>query len=148
VTVAVIVATSLLTGILVGVALSVAKLISTFSHLNVRLEESPRENRTVLHLEGAATFVRLPKLAAALEAVPPNTELHVHLEELTYIDHACLALLINWKKQHESTGGSLVVDWASLTARFRGPAGQGRRDWRSETGHKAQLSLRRAASGS
>jgi hypothetical protein len=45
--------------------------------------------------------------------------LHVHFEHLEYIDHACLDLLMNWEKQHESTGGSLVIDWDSLTARFR-----------------------------
>jgi hypothetical protein len=42
----------------------------------------------------------------------------VHLEELTYIDHACLELLTNWEKQHQSTGGSLNIDWQSLTSRF------------------------------
>ena len=46
-----------------------------------------------LYLEGAATFLRLPKLAAALEAVPANRELHVHFDHLDYIDHACLDLL-------------------------------------------------------
>ena len=26
---------------------------------------------------------------------------------------------MNWAKQHEATGGSLVIDWESLHARFR-----------------------------
>jgi MFS superfamily sulfate permease-like transporter len=112
-----IVFTDLLQGVAVGMALAMLKLLWTFSHLAIRTEHV--DGRTILHLEGAATFIRLPKLAAALEAVPANTELHVHLEELTYIDHACLELLINWEKQHETTGGSLVVDWDTLTARFR-----------------------------
>ena len=112
-------ATDLLTGVLVGIGLSVLKLLYTFSHLDVRLEDDPDGGRTVLYLEGAATFIRLPKLAAALETVPPNAELHVHFEQLSYIDHACLDLLMNWEKQHEATGGSLVIDWESLTACFR-----------------------------
>ena len=62
---------------------------------------------------------RLPRLAAALESVPPGAELHVHFEELSYIDHACLDLLMNWEKQHDATGGSLVIDWETLEARFR-----------------------------
>jgi MFS superfamily sulfate permease-like transporter len=118
-TVAVIVGKDLLTGVIVGIVLSVVKLVYTFSHLNVRLETVPEEGRTILYLEGAATFIRLPKLAATLEMVPPNTELHVHFEELTYIDHACLNLLMNWERQHEATGGRLVVDWESLTACFK-----------------------------
>ena len=72
-----------------------------------------------MFLRGSATVIRLPRLAKRLERVPANTELHVHLEELDYIDHACLELLANWEKQHEMTGGKLYVDWASLQARFR-----------------------------
>jgi MFS superfamily sulfate permease-like transporter len=115
-----IVATDLLTGVVAGVVLSAVKLLYTFSHLAIRLEEDAERGRTVMHLEGAATFIRLPKLAAALEKVPATTELHVHMERLSYIDHACLDLLMNWEKQHEATGGSLVIDWDSLTARFHG----------------------------
>jgi MFS superfamily sulfate permease-like transporter len=125
ITVIAIVVEDLLTGVIVGFALSILKLLVTFSHLNVRIEDEPRRNRTALYLEGAATFLRLPRLAAKLEAVPVGRELHVHFEKLDYIDHACLNLLINWEKQHAATGGSLVIDWDSLTARFRHPSGNG-----------------------
>lgn len=118
-TVVTIVTTDLLSGVLTGIALSVVKLLYTFSHLAIHLEKDPQQSRTVLYLEGAATFIRLPKLAAALEQVPANTELHIHFENMSHIDHACLDLLMNWEKQHEATGGSLVVDWESLTAKFR-----------------------------
>src|SRR5262249_21253281 len=120
VTLGTIVCTDLLIGVLTGVVLSVLKLVYVFSHLRVRLEEGD-SGRTVLYLEGAATFIRLPVLASALEQVPPSRELHIHLEHLTYIDHACLDLLISWEKQHEATGGSLVIDWETLTARFVPP---------------------------
>jgi hypothetical protein len=100
-------------------------LLATFSHLHVRIEDEPRKGRTTLFLEGTATFLRLPRLATHLEAVPAGRELHVHFEELDYIDHACLDLLINWGKQHSATGGSLVIDWESLTARFRQPGQYG-----------------------
>jgi MFS superfamily sulfate permease-like transporter len=118
-TIAGIVVLGLLWGVLIGFGLAVLKLLDTFSRLSIRTEEKTDPPRTVLCLEGAATFIRLPRLAAALEAVPPSTELHVHLEKLSYIDHACMELLIHWEKQHEATGGSLVMDWESLTARFR-----------------------------
>src|SRR5262245_44414836 len=101
--------------------LAVLKLVWRFSHLSMRLEPDPENGRTVLYLEGAATFLRLPQLAAKLEEVPPGTELHVHFEDLTYIDHACLELLIGWEKQHQVLGGSLVIDWETLTARFNPP---------------------------
>jgi MFS superfamily sulfate permease-like transporter len=118
VTLITIVVTDLLTGVLIGVGLSAGKLVYTFSHLDIRLEPSGDGRRSVLFLKGAATFISLPKLARYLETVAPSTELHVHFEALDYIDHACLDLLMNWETQHESTGGSLVMDWESLHARF------------------------------
>jgi ABC-type transporter Mla MlaB component len=82
------------------------------------MKDDPERRQTVLNLSGAATFIRLPQLAAALESVPRDRELHVHIEQLAHIDHACLDLLMNWQKQYEAGGGSLTIDWDSLTARF------------------------------
>lgn len=114
-----VVVVDLLTGIAVGILLTLAKLLYTFSHLVVRLEKDPRRGLTTLYLEGAATVISLPRLAAALETIDvAGAELHVHFEELTYIDHACLDLLMNWEKQHEASGGTLVIDWESLHAKF------------------------------
>lgn len=116
-----IVTTDLLTGVITGIVLSAVKLVYTFSHLHVRLESRPGSPGILLRLEGAATFLRLPNLAAVLEQIPPNAELHIDFEGLTYIDHACLELLMNWEKQHQATGGTLVIDWGKLHARFRQP---------------------------
>jgi MFS superfamily sulfate permease-like transporter len=121
VTAATVVATDLLIGVLTGVALSIAKLVWTFSHLTVLVEEDAERRRTTLTLDGAATFLRLPHLAATLEQLPSDTELHVDFSHLSYIDHACLELLVNWEKQHHAAGGRLVIDWESLHARFRSP---------------------------
>jgi MFS superfamily sulfate permease-like transporter len=99
-TILTIVSEDLLTGVIVGIVLSALKLLLKFSHLDIRGEDDPARGRARLYLEGTATFLRLPKLAAALEAVPTNRELHVHFEHLDYIDHACLDLLMNWEKQH------------------------------------------------
>ncbi len=115
-----IVATDLLTGVLIGIGLSAGKLLLTFSHLGTDLDYDERTHRAVLKLDGAATFLRLPRLAATLDEVPANAELHVDFERLEYIDHACLDLLMNWAKQHEASGGNLVIDWSSLHANFRG----------------------------
>jgi MFS superfamily sulfate permease-like transporter len=114
-----IVSTDLLTGVIVGVGLSAAKLLFTFAHLQTDLQADTHSLRARLGLSGTATFLRLPRLAAALDQVPANSELHVDLEHLHYIDHACLELLTNWAKQHQAAGGSLVIDWDSLHAQFR-----------------------------
>jgi MFS superfamily sulfate permease-like transporter len=143
-TVVTIVATDLLTGVLTGIALAAVKLLYTFSHLQTDLDLKFEGRKAMLRLEGAATFIRLPKLAAALERVPPRAELHVEFEHLNYIDHACLDLLMNWAKQHESTGGRLVIDWDSLHANFRGNGlangVNGRRAGANENGHTRETS--------
>jgi MFS superfamily sulfate permease-like transporter len=115
-TVIVIVCEDLLVGVVVGIALSALKLLHRFSHLELDLRAEPE----IAHLEmqGAATFLRLPTLAQKLDEVPESAELHVHFDGLTYIDHACLDLLMNWAKQHEGTGGKLVLDWERLNGRF------------------------------
>ncbi len=117
-TVSVIVVVDLLAGIAVGLGLALAKLIYHFTHLAIRVERETG-NRIDLHFEGAATFLRLPKVSKVLRAIPPSAELHVHADELGHIDHACLDLLMKWEKQHAATGGSLVIDWDGLTAKFR-----------------------------
>ncbi|MDZ4833096.1 MAG: SulP family inorganic anion transporter [Candidatus Melainabacteria bacterium] len=122
ITMGAIVATDLLTGVMTGVALSIAKLVYMFSHLEIKTvtnAENQTATQTAVHLRGAATFLNLPKLAEALESVPPNTELHIHLEELDYVDHASLEMIMTWEQQHKATGGLLVIDWGTLGSMFR-----------------------------
>lgn len=134
-----IVGTDLLVGVMTGIVLAMLKLLWTFSHLKIHRRVEQGGQRTVLELDGAATFLRLPWLADELEKVPPSTELHVDFRHLTYVDHACLELLVNWEKQHEATGGSLVIDWDSLHARFKSPShpsSNGKLDYASVTASK------------
>lgn len=118
ITVGMIVATNLLEGVLIGLGLSLLKLLQAFSRLKITWDEDVANNRTHLHLQGAATLIRLPMLAAALEQVRSGAEVHVHFEQLDYIDHACLDLLSNWERQHEATGGSLVIEWEELSQKY------------------------------
>ncbi len=116
VTLGVIVCEDLLVGVVVGIMLSAAKLLHHFSHLEMDLQTENEVSNLRMH--GAATFLRLPSLAQQLDKVPGSTELHVDFQHLRYIDHACLDLLMNWAKQHEQTGGKLILDWESLHGRF------------------------------
>jgi MFS superfamily sulfate permease-like transporter len=117
ITIATIVATNLLLGVVVGLALSLLKLLYAFSHLEVHKEESG--NRVDLRLKGAATLIRLPMLARELEQLKPNTNVHVHIGDLDYIDHACIDLLTNWDRQHKISGGSLEIEWDGLTEKYK-----------------------------
>lgn len=122
ITVISIVVFDLLTGVIVGVVLSVGKLLHVFSHLDTRVET--HDGVQVLRMAGAATFLSLPKLAAVLESIEPSTELHVEIDRLAYIDHACFDLLMHREKQHAASGGSLFIDWGELTGKSTGYRGQ------------------------
>jgi MFS superfamily sulfate permease-like transporter len=113
-----IVTTNLLVGVLLGLGLALLKLLYTFSHLEVRMHTEPATNETTVLLDGAATFVRLPKLAAALESIPAGTKVRLDIDRLGYIDHACLDLLANWRKQHIAREGQAEVPLADLQQRY------------------------------
>lgn len=117
VTVVAIVGMDLLRGVLLGLALSIVKLIYVFSHLAIR-KHAGEGKRIDLQLEGAATLIRLPALATTLEELPAGAEVHVHIGELTYIDHACIDLLTSWDRQHRASGGSLTIEWDELAQKY------------------------------
>jgi MFS superfamily sulfate permease-like transporter len=126
-----IVVTDLLTGVLVGMGLSILRLLLDFSHLVINKTDDPATNTTRLEIIGAATFLQLPKFAAALESVPPSRHLHIDIDKVEYFDHACLDLMMGWEKQHAASGGSLLIDWEGLSARFQAAAASnGTRDVR------------------
>jgi ABC-type transporter Mla MlaB component len=85
--------------------------------------EEPNSNRVDLHLKGAATLIRLPMLASELEGLKPNTHVHIHIDDLDYIDHACIDLLTNWDRQHKASGGSLEIEWEGLTQKYQNRSG-------------------------
>ena len=118
ITLTLIVTVDLLVGVLVGIALSAAKLLHQFTHLRIDLEADETAHVYQLRLDGAATFLRLPVLADELERLPTDAELHVCLDRVTYIDHACFELLMNWAESHVTDGGSLVIDWDMLHGKF------------------------------
>ncbi len=116
-----IVTVDLLTGVVLGIALSLARILIDVSTLHIDVTHVVEEGRWDIDLTGAATVMRLPKLARALESIPRDADLHVHLDHLGYIDHACIDLLVSWEKQNHASGGRLSVDWEGLEARFREP---------------------------
>ncbi|WP_315854735.1 SulP family inorganic anion transporter [Alienimonas chondri] len=124
VTVAGIVAVDLLSGVVAGIILAAIRLLTKFGKLNAKVEideSTPPGAPPIVHLrlQGAATFLKLPKLAETLDEIPSNADVRADLTELSYIDHACVDLLAEWRAQHEDTGGTLSVDWDLLEDRFR-----------------------------
>lgn len=120
VTVVMIVATDLLTGIISGLALSLAHLLYSLTHMSVKIRQDPSTGHVHVHLSGAATFIRMPTLVDALDAVPHHVEVHVHINELAYIDHACLDAISNWAAKRNRSDARTVVEWEELMAKYQG----------------------------
>ncbi|WP_406443365.1 SulP family inorganic anion transporter [Streptomyces sp. NBC_01613] len=95
VTAGAIVAGNLLEGVLVGLALAVAKTAWDISHVHVETEDRG-EAGIVVRVLGHATFLRLPKLLDALEALPHDRAVRLELGGLRHVDHACAAALEGW----------------------------------------------------
>ncbi|AXE81153.1 sulfate transporter [Streptomyces atratus] len=94
-TAASIVVVNMFEGVLIGLAFAVAKTAWDTSHL--RLEVSDQGNGPVkVYMIGNATFLRLPKMLDALEALPRNRSVEIDLTGLRHLDHACRTALSTW----------------------------------------------------
>jgi MFS superfamily sulfate permease-like transporter len=120
---------NLLTGVIFGLCLALAKLLYTTQNLETFFSRDAATGKLTLHLQGIATFVSLPRLAAALETAPPFAEISIDSSSLRHIDHACLNLLQNWQLQHEANQGKVLVDWDKM----RGASYAGRHNTRQST---------------
>lgn len=115
-TVIVIVVEDLLMGVVTGLALAMLKLVLQFSALKISVDRQLPSGSTTVKLEGNASFIRLPKLARALESLPKRGSINFNLERLTYLDQACLELMQQWGEQYVAEGGQVDVDWKALEA--------------------------------
>ncbi|WP_256252136.1 SulP family inorganic anion transporter [Streptomyces sp. yr375] len=100
VTAGAIVVGNLFEGVLVGLALAVAKTAWEISHVHVETEDRG-DAGLVVRVLGHATFLRLPKLLDALDALPLDREVRLELGGLRHVDHACAAALEGWAAARE-----------------------------------------------
>jgi MFS superfamily sulfate permease-like transporter len=107
-----IVALDLLKGVVIGLVLAVLKIVWIFTHLRIDIAEV--DGKTIVRLDGSATFLRLPELNAILDKIPDGREVHVKFEELDHIDQASLQAIAAWEKQYELRGGKVTLEWEGL----------------------------------
>ncbi|MEV1069130.1 SulP family inorganic anion transporter [Streptomyces sp. NPDC050263] len=111
VTAVAIVVGNLFEGVLIGLALAVAKTAWEISHVHVETEDRG-EAGLVVRVLGHATFLRLPKLLDALDALPHDREVRLELSGLRHVDHACAAALEGWA----AARGQALVATSSSTS--------------------------------
>ena len=112
VTLVITLATNLLIGVLTGFGLALAHLLILFARLDVQVVENG--DRYDMHLRGAVTFMSLPKLGDALESIPDQSEVHIHLDEITCLDRATAERIDDWRERHP---GRVVLETDRYTSR-------------------------------
>jgi ABC-type transporter Mla MlaB component len=60
-------------------------------------------------LDGAATFVSLPKLSETLERVPAGTNVRIDASRLDAVDHTTSEMLRDWLTRRRATGATVEV---------------------------------------
>jgi len=146
VTAVAIVAISMFEGVLIGLVLAVAKSAWETSHLQVDVRSGsavrPADSGGAgdgdeaadtdgegtpgaLHVTvtGNATFLRLPKLLDALEALPTDRPIELDLDGLRHLDHACRTALTAWTQRHNTQAAHpvrVVAGRLALTAETAG----------------------------
>ncbi|MER6303795.1 SulP family inorganic anion transporter [Kitasatospora sp. NPDC001539] len=101
VTAVAIVTVNMFEGVLIGLGLSILKSAWETSRLHVETEERT-DGVTHVRLTGNATFLRLPKLLDALEAVPADRVVELDLTGIRHLDHACQSALTTWAERHNA----------------------------------------------
>jgi len=114
-----IVATDMLKGILLGLTLSILKVVYARTHFNMRVQPHSNGRRTDVYLEGAATFLRLPRFVDALESIPAEQDIYVRLRDLEYVDDACLEALTSWQLQRTQRGSMVSIEWDEAMQLYR-----------------------------
>ncbi|MCD2316738.1 SulP family inorganic anion transporter [Sphingomonas sp. IC-11] len=109
VTLIMVVATDLLTGVLTGIALTVLELIPNLRRLKLRVKEQRDGEAHAIELDGAATFVTLPKLSATLDRVPASAPVRLDVSKLDAVDHTTAELLRDWFQRRKAAGNPVEL---------------------------------------
>ncbi len=111
---------NLLTGVAAGILVALALMLRRMLYSGIHVE--PDGPRTRVVVEGALTFLSVPRLTTVLTQVPPRAEVTLELF-VDYLDHAAFDCLRGWQRAHERAGGVVLVDEIGHPWFERGKAG-------------------------
>ena len=112
------VAVNLLTGVVAGVLLSLVMMLRRMVYSGIHVETDGERHRVVI--EGALTFLSVPRLTRVLAEVPPQADVTLELL-VDYLDHAAFDCLRSWQRAHP---GAVTVDEIGHPWYERGNAGE------------------------
>ncbi|GLE52643.1 SulP family inorganic anion transporter [Mycobacterium montefiorense] len=106
VTVVAVVFLNLLHGVMIGFALAIA--LTGWRVIRTKIVAKPAGDEWRVVVQGACTFLALPRLTRVLASVPEGTTVTVHLL-VSYMDHAAHQAISDWQRQHHATGGAVEI---------------------------------------
>jgi MFS superfamily sulfate permease-like transporter len=101
---------NLLHGVLIGLVLAIALTGWRVIRAEIEAEHADDEWRVVV--DGACTFLALPRLTRVLASIPAGTAVTVDLLA-NYLDHAANQAIDDWQRQHQATGGTVHITRAA-----------------------------------
>jgi carbonic anhydrase len=103
---------------MIGLALTVA--LTGWRVIRARVEAEPAGEDWRVTVEGACTFLALPRLIRVLASIPAGRNVEVTIS-VNYLDHAAHQAITDWQRQHQGTGGTVriqgVVETGQLARR-------------------------------
>lgn len=108
VTVAGVLFINLLEGVALGLLVAIALVLWRAVRASVQAEELG-DGRWQVVVEGAASFLSLPRLTRTLASIPPGAEVNVEIT-VDFIDHAAFEVINDWRRQYRANGGVVNVD--------------------------------------
>ena len=109
-TLVMVVATDLLTGVLVGIALTALELIPHARRLRLGVDAQTQDGAHAIALDGAATFLTLPRLSRTLEDVPVHAPVRLDLSRVSGIDHTTAELVREWLARRRAAGSVTAIE--------------------------------------
>jgi len=109
---------NLLHGVMIGLALAVVLTGSRVIRARIEAQAAGEEWRVVV--EGACTFLALPRLTRVLASIPARATVTVNMA-VHYIDHAAHQAIDDWRRQHHAMGGTVHILGAVNTGQSAHP---------------------------
>ncbi|PWK65090.1 MFS superfamily sulfate permease-like transporter [Streptomyces sp. CG 926] len=100
-------------GVLIGLGLSVVKTAWDTSRVKIETV-GIRPDELTVKISGNATFLNLPRLLDALEALPSGCPIRLDMTDLRHRDHACTMALLSWVERRDGQDVTLVQLTPSL----------------------------------
>lgn len=107
VTIVAVVFLNLLHGVLIGLALAIA--MTGWRVIRAKVVAVADGDQWRVTIEGACTFLSLPRLTRVLASIPRGSTVTLHIA-VTYLDHAAHQAITDWQQQHLANGGQVHID--------------------------------------